>query len=432
MKQVSQVHFRVIDKGIFLPIARRLAREALRVSYWSPWEKAFPTVQDCIGDGFDDVERVYSPWTDKDSVDCWVFPDIGFSRMQTDLLSQGKVVWGARLADILEIDRGRFLEALATTKLPVPPHRKIVGMTALREFLADNEDKFVKVSKFRGDWETLHWRDSGQDESELDARAVKLGPWKEAITFYVFDNIETEIEDGCDTYCIDGEFPSLVIHGMESKDRAFLGAFQKMRDLPLEVRCVTDEFGPLLGEAGYRSFFSSEVRITKDGKSYFIDPTLRAGSPPSQVMCELISNLGDIVWRGANGELVDPKPAAQFGVQGLLCLAHDRSTWRTLEVPEELQQWVKCGFCSQIDGRLCFAPDVSMMRGEVGWLVGIGDTPKSAIEHLKKNAELLPCGAHCEYHALAELIQEVNAAESAGMEFSDKPMPEPEIVVKEG
>lgn len=431
MKPLSEVHFRVVDHGIFLPIARRLSRDARKVTYWTPHEKAFPTVKDVIGDGFEDVQRVKSIWANKDDVSCWVFPDIGFQDEQAELLSQGKIVWGARRADSLEVNRGLFLKALESTKLPVPPYEKVVGMERLKEYLRDREDQWIKISKFRGDWETLHFRDWRQDEMELDARGVKLGPWKDVITFYVFDNIDTEIEDGCDTYCVDGQFPSLVIHGVEAKDKAYLGTFQKLQDLPEEVRCVNDEFGPILDGYDYRSFFSSEVRITKDGKSYFIDPTLRAGSPPSQVMTEMIGNYSEIIWSGANGELIDPEPKFKFGVQAMVCVKGGRRDWKTVELPNSLDQWFKAGFCSKIDGRLCFPPDPDEIGGDIGWLVGVGNTAQEAIEHLKENVGLLPCGLTCEFSQIADLLREVDEAEKAGMEFSNQEMPKPEIVLEE-
>lgn len=430
MKTTDSIHVRVIDKGIFLPIARRLARQVRKVTYWSPHEEAFESVKKQIGDGFPDIERVRSMISEKNDVDCFVFPDVGFADEQIDLIAQGFPVWGARNADTLETSRGKFLDVLGKTNLPVPQYAKVIGMEALREYLREREDQFVKVSKFRGDWETMHFRDWRQDEMELDARAVKLGPWKEVIPFYVFEKIDTEIEDGCDTYCIDGQFPSLVIHGFESKDKAYLGTFQRLDELPKEVRCVNDEFGPVLAGYGYRSFFSTEVRITKDGRSYFIDPTLRAGSPPSQVMTEMIGNYAEVIWHGANGELVDPEPAYKFGVQGLLSIKGDRSSWRTVEIPTELDQWVKAGFCCQIDGRLCFAPDNDLEMNELAWLVGVGDTAKEAIEHLKHNAELLPNGVCCEFSAIADLLKEIDEAEKSGMKFTEQVMPEPEIVLK--
>lgn len=430
MKDHKDITCIVIDHGIFLPIARRLAREVKKVFYWNPTEKAFPSVKDVIGDGFPDVERVDSIWSVKDQCDLFVVPDIGFADTQSELLSQSKIVWGARYADSIETSRGKFLKALSSTSLPVPKYQKVIGMEALREYLRAREDQWIKISKFRGDWETLHFRDWKQDEIELDERSCKLGPWKEVIPFYVFENIETENEDGVDSWCIDGQFPSIIIHGMEAKDKSYIGTFQKWEDVPEEVRCVGDEFGPILAGYGYRSFFSSEVRITEDGESYFIDPTCRAGSPPSQVMTEMIGNYAEIIWHGAQGEVVDPVPEYKFGVQAIVCVFGGRQNWKTVQIPQEIDQWFKAGFCSMIDDKYCFPPDPDEHGGNIGWLVGVGQTAQEAIDHLKENAEMLPCGVTCEFHSIADLLKEVSEAEKKGMEFSDQTMPGPEAILE--
>ena len=428
MKEVSEVHFRIVDHGLFLPIARRLAREAGRVSYWTPADVAFPTVKDSIGDGFPDIERVSSMWQDKDSVDCFVFPDCGFCDEQQELIEQGCAVWGARKGDILEVSRGTFLDTLAKTELAFPDHEKIEGITALREHLRDKEDKYIKISRFRGDWETFHWRSWQEDELFLDQKAVAFGPFRERIIFYVFDPITTDIEDGCDAWCIDGQFPDTIIHGHECKDQSYIGTFQKLSDLPEEVRCVNETFGPILGRYGYRSFFSTEVRITKEGESYFIDPTCRAGSPPSQCMTEMIGNYAEIIWHGANGQLVEPEPAAKFAVQAVLELKGDESNWLTMAVDDELDRWVKASHCMMLDDHLWLAPDPTSHY--LNWVVGIGDRIEEAIKHLKHNVSLLPEGASCDFSAMAELLKEVEQAEEKNMEFTDQPVPSPEIVLE--
>ena len=429
MKSNADLHIRCIDHVIFLPIARRLARDVAKVSYFSSWEKAFPTVRDCIGDGFEDIQRVQSPWQDKDAVDLWFFADVGFSHLQKELLSQGKIVWGARDADSIETMRGKFLNILGGTDLPVPLHEVKVGLSALREYLRDKEDRWIKISKFRGDFETFHWRSWAEDENTLDGYAVKFGPFRDHITFYVFEPIDTDIEDGCDTWCIDGVYPKLIIHGTEFKDRAYLGTFQKFSELPEEVRRVNDAFAPVLKQYGYRSFFSTEVRITEDGESYFTDPTCRAGSPPSQVMCEMTANLGEIVWGGANGECVEPEPVAKFGVQAIVSLKGDVRHWRSLKINDDVDQWLKCGQCMKLDDCLVFPPCSDDPSADVGWLVGIGDTIDDAIEHLKENVEYLPEGACCDVTPLANILEQVQEAEAQDMPFGNGEIPKPETVL---
>lgn len=431
MKSVEDVVACVVDHGIFTPIARRLARDFKQVYYWTPTEKAFPTVKDCFGDGFDDIDRVDSIWDVKSQCDLFVFPDIGWSGLQTELRGQGYAVWGAGEADKLEISRRLFIKSLKLANLPVPKNTQVIGISALRYHLKDRTNVWIKASRWRGDIETFHWRSWAEDEDRLDHYAIAFGPYREIILFFVLDDIETDIEDGCDTWFVSGAYPSLVIHGCENKDKAFFCTFQRYDDLPKELRRVTDAYAEILSQWDHPMFFSTEIRITKDGTPYFIDPTCRAGSPPSQVMTEMIANYGEIIWHGANGQLVDPIPAAKFGAQALLTTKALPNQWRKMRVPDELEQWVKSGNCIAEDDLLWFPPAQGTDDNDIGWLVGIGDLPDEPITHLLHNIALLPDGVCCDPSPIANLIKEIQSAEEKGMEFTDKSMPEPEIVISD-
>lgn len=427
MKPTSEVTACIIDKGLFLPVALKLAEQFKKVYYFSPWDDCAPKMErGLIGDGFPNIERVEDIWSIKAKCDVFCFFDVGFSGLQRELLSQGFPVWGHHGADELETQRGLFLDTLNEVGMLVPKFEKVMGITALREHLRDQEDKWIKVSTWRGDWETLHWRDWEHDESTLDGYAYRFGPVKELVTFYVFDAIETDIEDGIDTYCIDGQFPETVMHGLENKDKSYLCSVQPMRDIDERVRIVPEKFGPVLGDYGYRGFFSCEVRI-KDQDSYFIDPTCRAASPPSQVMTELFGNLGDIVWKGANGILVEPDPAAQFGVQALIKVERDPDEWVVLDLPDKIKQWVKCGFACCVDDKICIPPHP--LKDMVGWLVATGDTIEEAIDNLKEYRAELTDGVECDVDSLANLLKEAEEAEKMGIELTDQKLPNPEVVL---
>lgn len=417
----------VIDHGLFLPIAQKLGEQYKKVYFWSPWDDCAPKVErGIIGDGFENIERVRDIWSIKRQCDLFVFPDVGFAGLQQELVAQGFKVWGHHGADELETQRGLFLEKIEEVGMLVPGFHKISGITKLKEHLRNKEDKWIKISRWRGDWETLHWRDWEHDESTLDGYAYRFGPAKEVLTFYVFDAIDTDIEDGIDTYCIDGQFPSTVMHGMECKDRSYICSIQPMQDIDERVRIVPEKFGPVLGGYGYRGFFSCEVRI-KDDESFFIDPTCRAASPPSQVMTELFGNLGEIIWKGANGVLVEPEPTAQFGVQALMTVERDTEEWVVLDIPKEISQWVKCGFACEIGGRICIPPNP--LGKMVGWLVATGDDLESAIDTLKEYRQALPEGVDCDVDSLANLLKEAQEAEKMGIEFTEEKLPEPEAVL---
>jgi hypothetical protein len=430
MKPIQDLKVCVVDHGLFLPVAKRISRDVAKVYFWSPWDIAFPTVKTgLIGSGFPDIERTDSVWSVKDECDLFVFPDIGMADMQNELIGQGKPVWGARYADSYETDRQKFMHAVMEMGLDTPTYHICDGLTELRDYIADKSDKWIKISRWRGDVETMHWRDWSHDEITLDLWAFKLGPAKELIQFLVFDPIETDVEDGYDGYCIDGQFPSVCLHGMEAKDKAYLCTVEEYAKLPSQLLDVNKAFGPLIAADGYRSFMSTEVRIAGDN-AYFIDPTLRAGSPPSQLMTEIFGNFTDIIWQGAQGNCIDPEPTAQFGVQAIICVKGDKTMWRAFESPPEIEQFVKCGNCAMIDGKLCFPPDES---GDemVGWLVATGNTIQAAIDELKARTEQLPDGVECKFHALADLLKEVETAEESGIKFTDQSVPEPASVIED-
>jgi hypothetical protein len=429
VKPTKEIIALVADTGLFIHVARRLAREYKKVLFWSPWETAFPKFKDdIVGDGYEEIIRVESVESVLDEIDLAVFPDIGYSDLQLQLIKRGIPVWGCRNADELEARRGKFLEVLKSqTNLPVPKCEKIKGVTNLRLFLKDNPDQYIKVDTYRGDFETFHFRSMDEDESIIDELAYKLGPLKENLIFWVFAPIDSKIEDGIDTYCIDGQWPETIIHGMEAKDSAYIGAFQKFSDCPEEVRCVNEAFSPILKQYGYRSMFCTEVRITKEDESFFIDPTCRMPSPPSQCLCEMIGNLGEIIWQGANGILVEPEQAAKFGAQAIFKV--DRDQWGVFVIPEEIDRFVKISFSCKSNGKICVPPDPQGVS-EIGWCVGIGDTMEAAIDHLREVKDQMPDGVTVEFSSLADLLKEMQAAKELGIELTEGEIPEPSVVVE--
>lgn len=427
MKETSQSTCCVVDHGLFTFFAEKLGEQFDRVLYWSPYDTFAPIVQEAfVGDGLPNVERIMNVWDHIREVDVFCFPDVGFGGMQRALVSLGHAVWGHRGGDVQETNRGLFLKTLRSLGLPVPPHRAITGVTALREYLRGRRNMFVKISKFRGNFETFNFVDWKSSEGDLDYFAYKLGPVKELLAFYVFDAIETDIEDGFDTYNVNGRWPDTVFHAMENKDKSLIGTLQKFADLPEEVRSVADAYGPVLEGYDYRGFFSAEIRIKED-KSYFIDPTCRAASPPMQCLCNLVANLGEIVLAGAHGELVEPKGQSEFAAQAVVTVERDKSDWLVIELEPELRKRMKIGFACGINSRVCVPP--TPLKNMVGWLVATGDSIEETVGSLKSDAAKLPAGLHCDVSSLSDLIRQIRSAEEKGMEFTEQPVPDPAIVI---
>lgn len=415
--------------GLFLPVAERLARDFGRVYYHTPWEIGFSKIHAaCVGEGIEGIERCNDIWTVKNKVDCFVFPDVGTAGLQLELESQGKPVWGSRRGSRLELDREYFLERLSALGLDVPTYTVCEGMTELAKELKGRKNVYVKISMFRGMQETKHWRSWKEDNGLLDLWSLRWGPLKEHVPFLVFDAIETEMEIGGDTYCVDGRWPSLMIHGLEAKDEAYFGAVTPREDMPDELTSALDAFSEDFAKVRYRNKFSMEVRVT-DTEAFFTDPTCRGGLPSTGTQLEIWSNFSEIVWGGAHGELVQPEPAAKFSMECAVKQKADRCQWSVVEVPEGLSPWLKLANCCQVDGITTFPPTDDDDH-HIGWLVAQADTPRATLERMKELAAMLPEGTSASVESLAEVIKEIEVAETDDIPFTNLPLPEPEEVLE--
>lgn len=284
MKRASEVVALFYDTGLFLPLARKLGTQFSKVYYFTHWMKGFPVVNDAvIGEGFPEIERVDDIWDVVDQIDLSVFPDIQNAGLQLHLEGMGIPVWGSRNGDRLETRRQLFHHVLEEVGLPVPKYETIVGLSKLTKYLMDKENKFIKISKYRGSLETYHWKSWRQDGITLYYWGLRFGLVKDLIPFMVFDALETDLEIGGDTYCVDGQWPSIMLHGDEYKDKAYLGAVTNREDMPDQIKEVLDAFGTILKDYRYRNQWSMELRVVDD-KAYFIDPT--CFSQDTQILTE--------------------------------------------------------------------------------------------------------------------------------------------------
>lgn len=416
MKPLSDVVACVVDHGQFMDVATRLSKDIAHVYYCCPSERACPVISEGIlGDGFDEFEKVDDFWSIKNDIDLFVFPDIGFVAEQTELVSQGFPVWGSGRSSLLESQRGKFFDRLKNLDLPVPEFNTVTGIENLRVYLKDKTDKYIKISRWRGDMETFHWRSWKEDSYVLSQWAVRFGPAGNHLTFYILEPISADVEDGFDTYVIDGDMPSTILHGQENKDKSFIGVMTSVDDLPDNLKQIAETFVPSLKD--YRSAFSIEAR-----GEYFTDPTMRFPSPPHQLFMEMTHNFSEIIWHGANGELVEPEISKPCGVQALVCSDRDKDEWAMMDLPKKVSDYVYPMFACKLDGVLCFPP--GGVGSMLAWITGTGDTVEEAIRCLQKRKSELPDGVSCEDKSIADLLIDLND-NSNGVK-----LPEPSIVLE--
>ena len=365
----------------------------------------------------------------KHEISGFVFPDCSLPGLQLELESQGFPVWGSRNGVDLELKRERFMEVLGEIGLDVPEYRVCAGMDELRAYLRDNEDQYVKISRFRADMETTHWRNWAMDEGWLDWLAYSLGPVKDVLRFLVFAKIETELEIGGDTYCVRGQWPGLMLNGYEAKDTSYFAAVTKREEMPEQIQEIMRALTPLLTEYNYRNQISFEDRVKGD-KHYYIDATQRCGMPSSGSQQLIWGNFPEIVWAGANGELIEPEPVAKFSLEMMVTAEAGDSPWIKCEFDPKLFPWLRLSDCSLINGIHCFPMEESH-GGELGWLVALGDTPAKTLDRAKELADLLPDGCDAKLENLVGLVKEIETGEKEGVPFTEQPIPTPADVISD-
>lgn len=436
MKHHKEVVACVMDAGTFIPLAQRLAKDFHRVYYYSPFESEYLDVRDCIiGDGVPRITRLDEPLDLRvfAEIDLFIFPDIGFAGLQRHLRADHKAVWGSARGTELELYRSYFLQVVKKAGLPVVGHKVLKGVTALSDYLKETKNKWVKIDRFRGNMETWHHIDYEHSLPTLRSLYVTFGGVAELITFVVVDSIDSDpdspvMEIGYDGWNIDGNSPSSSFQGYEKKNELYLGSMKRYRELPEEVRHVNEAMAPFLAQMTYRNFWATELRV-KDGVPWFIDPTARMPGQTGEQLLESCANLGEVIWHGANGELVEPEWNFTVAAEATLHYKSEcEDAWKVLTVPEECERWVKLYQFCMVDGKYHFPPG---KNDEVGVVVGGADSVEDAIDNLKENFEPLKDEpVSIDTAGFAELIRQIEDAEAEGMPFAGE-LPKPEAVIEE-
>lgn len=379
----------VVDNGLFVEFAVMLAKDFGKVLFYSPWESAFPKSNSVlIGEGIPGVTRVDSFWPMLDEIDLFVFPDVSFGPLQVHLADDlGKRVWGGRMGEELEFWRDDSKKHLKSLGIDIGPYKVIKGLDALREFLRENDNQYVKINRTRGDMETFRSKNYKLIEPRLDELEHSLGAKKKIMEFIVEAEIPDAVEVGYDGYCIDGKFPEKATYGIEVKDKGFIMKTTSYDRLPEQVRSVNQKLSSTLKDYEYRGFLSTEIRVTEDGKkAYVIDPCARMGSPPGELFQLMITNWPDVLWQGAEGTIVEPKFAAKWGAELLLISEWADKNWQAVEFPRSLRDQVKLRNLTVIDGKHYVTPG-SVGHSEIGAVVALGDTMQQAIDECRRVAE---------------------------------------------
>lgn len=430
-KDLKDVHAVMVDNGLFEELAVRLAREFGSMSYYNPWEAEFPVINDRIlGAGLPKLHRLEDPYLNRvvDATDLYIFPDIFHAGKQELLERVGKRVWGSREGDELETKRVWFRGWQQEHGMPVPDSTVLEGFSALVGYLQEhNEHCFIKTtSKIRGTFETHEFWDMEQAYYWLEEVKRRLGCAREMVLFLVEKPIDSKFETGIDTYDIDGQVPKTPLQGIEIKGQLILCSAQTTSTTPKPLDEALTILEPELRSRRYRNFLSAEFR-----EKVLTDICTRCPNPGIGCEMEMIENLPEIIYKGAAGELVEPKFVAEFGIQAAVYHTHDKELGKQFRIDPEVRQFFKLMEFCEVDGLYQILPRPPH-GDKIGWLVGIGDTIEEAADHLKKNAEYFKkYPFEIKLGELEEAVRQAHAAEEAGFEFTDQTLPDPEEVAEE-
>lgn len=448
----------VIDNGLFTHTAIKLSESFGRVLYWTPWVNAFPKSNATLpGDGLDEIKRILHWEEHIDEADLVVFPDVMFGPLQTLLVNMGKLVWGSRLGERLELDRWWFKRLLKRLDMPIAESHLIIGVDALVRFLKTHENFWVKTSLYRGDFETFQSKTYEHVKPRLDKLISELGEKGKIYQFIVEKNIDAVVELGFDGFCIDGKFPKVAAFGKELKDCGYIGVAKPYDEFPVEVKWVNSMLAPTLERFGYRGFMSSEIRCTKDAVTteepkrfedcdviwnkgappdgnefycYATDPCQRMASPPGEAYIEWFDNWPEIIYEGAQGNIVTPNPVGKYAAEIMIHSGFADQNWQPVVFPEEIKRWVKLRNCCRIEGVYSAVPQ-SVGLPEIGAVVGIDDDLKTAMQlTLERSCKIDGYFIESKQDAIGCIITEINNAQDEGIPFTDEPLPTAEEIEK--
>jgi len=378
----------VVSGPLYVSLAERLARDFAKVYLHVPIAGSYPHInKGLVGYGLPGVELVNEiDGPHLDEADLVVFPDLYHPAAQVRIEEMGKRVWGSRHGEDLECKRELCKKLMEKEGLPVQPWKVLHGLKALRAHLKAHDGQHVKIDRWRGVTESFFAENYETVAPKLDQLAASLGAFQEVLDFIVEDDLPDRVEIGLDTYCIDGAYPDLTLCGLEVKDLGFTGQFVPWKAIPEPLRRWNEAMAPYLEQAGFRGSLSNEIRIGKDKEPFMIDATCRMPSPPGELWQEIITNLAEVLWSGAGGEVAEPIPAGKFGVEVILKSAFAEDNHQPVEIPEQFERNVKLYNSILVDGRRYVVPQGDQMT-EIGAVIGWGDTLEAAVAMAQEAGE---------------------------------------------
>ena len=403
----------ICDNGSYVEWAIRMAKDFGKVNYFNPWYGAFPDSEMFLpGLGLTNVNKVSRLFDVVNSTDLFFFPDIYFGDVQLHLESIGKRVFGSRDGDSIELFRDEAKKLYKEVGIPTAPYKKLIGMKALRSYLKEHEDVYVKSNETRGDMETWHSESYILSEEYLNELDYTLGAARETVEFIVEDAVNDAEELGYDGFNIDGQFPKKAGWGIEIKDCGYLGFFGEV--FPKELIDVNSRLLEYFKSKRYRNVFSSEIR--KQKKLWFMqDPCCRVASPPGGLYMNNCTNWADIMWYGAEGTLIEPIYQGKVGAEVIIYSQFGEKHSQLVIFPEKYHDHIKFRNLAKVNDNYYVIPQ-HVGVAQIGSVTGWGSTMGEAFsEVMKYSKEVKGFGINIMTDSLSKATESLNKLRDYGV-----------------
>jgi hypothetical protein len=230
---------------------------------------------------------------------------------------------------------------------------------------------------------TLKYYDKERSDFRLKEMELVLNPFDKTYETIRQKKIDG-IEIGGDYYTVDGELPKNVMWGVECKDSYYYGKISPYDSLPEQIRYVDSKLVEVFKEELTRTHFSHEMRVDKNKEPFFTDATLRMPNPPYQLHLALVENLGEIMYHGAMGKMIEPEYIAKYGVIATFKSPTAEGFNLPIKVSDKAKPFTHVMNLAIVDGEY-FAVNVNDID-ECGSVCGIGDTIWEARDNCENNA----------------------------------------------
>jgi len=407
----------IYDRGLYTFLAEKLAESFGKVYYHVPESEPFPTsIREHVGEGLDGVECVDSFWRYVNQADLIFFPDCYDGDLQDWLRRKGYKVFGSGQSEIIELDKWRFINVLKAVGLPCPETVLVTGLDALEKHLSGaKEEKWLKARYCRGDFDSKRYHGMDHLYSWINHLRSRLGASTGSIEVLVQDVVDASCEPGYDGFCVDGEYLENTLCGYEIKDTAYLG--KVFEETPRKLKAVNYKMSPVFRKlGGYRGHYSTEIRIDRRGVPFFIDPTCRAASPPTELLCEMLANYGEVVWDVAFGKIPRPRWKAKYGAQMILHSSWHEDHELHVEFPDEIRPFVKLKNAMKRDGKYYCIPNQT--EGYFGGVIAFADTSDEAARLCLDRLKAIDCdGLDKDMRAFEEAKEQIKGGEKWGISW---------------